>query len=101
MLGMSVNELRPDDVVSLDKSKNPIAVSTFQVKELTSNLASRCGRELSPETIKQWSSCGVECQVLQTDGKGWKKGKVRLSLEFVPDEIDSPLNELREKLNIE
>lgn len=37
---------------------------------------------------KGWIDGGVECEVLQTSGGGWQKGKVKLSIriEFVPDE---------------
>lgn len=27
-----------------------------------------------------------KCEVLQQDGQGWKKGKIRVRLEFIPDE---------------
>jgi hypothetical protein len=29
---------------------------------------------------------GIECEVLSTNGGGWKKGRVRLRLEYIPDE---------------
>ncbi len=62
-------------------------------------------------TNKEWFTKGVECEILDTDGKGWKKGKVRIqvSLEFQPDEpeieaietnpSESSLDDIRRKLN--
>jgi hypothetical protein len=53
--------------------------------------------------------------VLRSDGQGWQKGKVRFSLEFIPDTEEgveaketkllppseaSPLDELRAELNL-
>jgi hypothetical protein len=59
-----------------------------------------------------WLAQGMECEILGTDGKGWKKGKVRIkiSLEFQPDEpeieatsentgYESSLDEIRRKLD--
>lgn len=31
---------------------------------------------------------GSECEVLQQNGKGWNKGKLRFRIEFIPDEPD-------------
>lgn len=36
--------------------------------------------------FEQWIGTGVECQVLQANGGGWRKGKFRWRLEFIPDE---------------
>ena len=52
---------------------------------------------------------GIGCQVLRTNGMGWKSGKVRFRVEFIPDEPDfststrpkSPLDDLRSQLNPE
>ncbi|BAZ06826.1 KGK domain-containing protein [Calothrix sp. NIES-3974] len=50
---------------------------------------------------------GIECELLQTDGGGWQKGKIKINitLEFIPDQPDvtetaanshlSPLDDLR------
>jgi KGK domain len=115
-------ELSLFDVVSMDKDKSPIAAATFKVIEATSSIAYRVKLDtngknmLSSESIKGWGWQGVDCQVLQMDGEGWKKGKIRLSLFFIPDEEEeeiqdakvaqgsspvSPLDDLREKLNVE
>ncbi len=63
-------------------------------------------------TNREWFTTGIECEILGTDGKGWKKGKVRIqvSLEFQPDEPEievilentapeSSLDDIRRKLN--
>ena len=40
---------------------------------------------------------GLECEVLKP-GSNWQKGKVKLCLEFCPDEPESLLNHLRQNL---
>jgi KGK domain len=40
-------------------------------------------REIS--TIKPFFTEGVNCNLLQPDGKGWQKGKLRICFEFTPE----------------
>ncbi len=37
--------------------------------------------------MEKWCIKGVPCEVL-TPNQGWKKGKVKITLEFCPDELD-------------
>ncbi|MEA5552739.1 KGK domain-containing protein [Anabaena cylindrica UHCC 0172] len=48
---------------------------------------------------KRWLNEGVDCEIMKPGGY-WKKGKlrVRVTLEFCPDEPESPLDDLRNKL---
>ena len=66
---------------------------------------------------KDWLSEGVDCEILKIGAKGWKKGKLRISvsLDFCPDEPDveetlgnnqpeinqteSPLDDIRQMIN--
>jgi len=43
---------------------------------------------------------GIDCKILKP-GKGWQKGKIRLTLEFIPDQPiipPSPLDDLRKQI---
>ena len=55
---------------------------------------------------------GVNCDLLQLDGKGWQKGKLKICFEFIPEEPElvstqdkpvathsSPLDEIRQLSN--
>lgn len=66
------------------------------------------------EAKADWFSEGVNCEVLKLDAKGWQKGKVKLAIEFCPDEPEieeiqndeilqpeSPLDDLRQMINKE
>jgi len=61
-----------------------------------------------------WFNEGIDCEVLKLDAQGWQKGKVRLAIEFCPDEPEieetqneeipqpeSPLDDLRQMINKE
>jgi KGK domain len=47
-----------------------------------------------PEGAEEWLNSGVACEIMSPSEKGWQKGKLRIkiSLEFCPDEI-TPENE--------
>jgi len=51
----------------------------------------------SDQEISSFSD-GIECEALKFDGQGWRKGKIRVSLEFCPDEIKSPLDDIRQAI---
>jgi hypothetical protein len=96
------NELSLFDVVSMEKGKSPLSATTFKVIEATLSIANRIkldgyGRNgLDAETIKDWGYRGLDCQVLQAGSEGWRKGKIRLSLFFVPDEPEEDDEEIHE-----
>lgn len=50
------------------------------------------GLELAINDTKQFLEKGVKGELLKIDGKGWQKGKIKMtiSLEFVPDTGDEP-----------
>lgn len=80
---------------------------TFKVKELIEIIK----RNMGGASTNLFENDGLELEVLKLDAKGWRKGKVRFSLEFCPDEpeveetpisnqletskLESPLDEIR------
>lgn len=80
--------LYDDDVVSMDKAAS-----------FTRNATSTCGELL--ESLKDLAFVnssvqrdeienGVFCKVMLTKGGGWQKGRLRLRLDFLPDEPEVP-----------
>ncbi len=41
---------------------------------------------------------GVDCEILRLGARGWKKGKVRICVEFCAEEPEYPLEDLAELL---
>ncbi|HLO50808.1 MAG TPA: KGK domain-containing protein [Kamptonema sp.] len=70
------NLLNSDDVLSASASALMFQC-TFKVSELMTILQSKISDE---ELFIE----GIDCEVL-SPGKNWRKGKVRLRLEFTPD----------------
>jgi hypothetical protein len=79
--------LDPKDVIYFTGSKGPFH-STIQVQEVHEQM-----------TRSQYLKCfvdeGTEVEILRP-GQTWQRGKLRLRLEFVPDQPESSLDDIRE-----
>ncbi|MCF4966328.1 KGK domain-containing protein [Nostoc sp. CMAA1605] len=86
--------LNHDEVVSIEPDtfqKLEIA-KTFKVRDLITAIKEYIGAD---ETVEvDLYTHGLSCEVLRFSAQGWVKGKVRLALEFCPDDPDSPLDEI-------
>jgi KGK domain len=89
-------ELADDDVVYMKTAELSLAkekmTKMVQIRESVKNFVQ--------DPLKVWISHDIECEVLQTHGRGWIKGKMktRVIVEFVAEEPDSPLDDLRHEL---
>ncbi|BAZ37813.1 hypothetical protein NIES4101_37380 [Calothrix sp. NIES-4101] len=70
--------------------------TTFKVIQLLQAIKELVGLE-SPES--SLFDTGIECEVLRFRANSWRKGKVRLTLEFCPDKDESPLEDFNEGNN--
>lgn len=102
--------LNPDEVIS-PNFRGLDLPNTFKVRELIEVVKNN----MRSTSTNLFENDGLELEVLKLDAKGWKKGKVRFSLEFCPDEpdieeiltssqpeinqIESPLDEIRRMIN--
>jgi len=103
---MSGFEPSRDDVVMLDVKESLVrGVPTHRINQLLTTLEEHL-KPLST-SASNWIGDGVNCQFLKAqEVGGWKKGKMRLRVEIVPDEPEpSPdakfLDELRKETNLE
>jgi len=84
--------LKYQDVVSLTDPKVALVIPqpTFRVSELAAALVNTV---LKSDPQREWAINGVKAEVL-AGSKGWRKGKVRLTVEFIPDEdVDEPVEQ--------
>lgn len=81
-------------------------IEQFFLKEGAENLYNRlhnAGINIDPGVVNRiriysnWFEQGIACEVLKVNSLGWQKGKIRMkvTLEFQPDEIESPLDPIR------
>jgi hypothetical protein len=68
---------------------------TFRAGELNDSIESHLKAAVANwnEANNGWFGAeGIECEALRFGSKGWQKGRIRLCLEFCPDEPNSPLH---------
>ena len=76
---------------------------TFRVGELNEAIESHL-----KQAIENWTEAnnaifttqGLDCEALRFSSKGWQKGRIRLSLEFCPDEPSLPAHSTSSSLPI-
>jgi hypothetical protein len=81
----------------LDVALSKVILDNGSLKHLNHELERIKSRVLpSVENPDDWINNGVDCQILKPS-KNWQKGKLRMkvSLEFCPDEPESPLDDYR------
>ncbi|ABA21799.1 conserved hypothetical protein [Trichormus variabilis ATCC 29413] len=95
------------DVISTQKDKSPISASTFKANEIHCYLRDKITRDIGSEAAISWVFEGLPCEVIRENTPEWQSGKVWISLEFVPDDLEndsakdlaeSPLDDLRTEL---
>lgn len=89
--------LKSDEVISLNEWKNRVILShkTFKAEEFICGLLEKMDSDA--EKRMKWRD-GVECEILSPN-TGWKKGKIRVTLEFIPDEPESILDDIRQTIS--
>lgn len=87
--------LKNNDVVNVSKEiANAIgSTTTFKVEEYFLTKLFQSVSQPGKDVLLQ----GVESEILRCDGKGWRKGKFNISVTFIPDEPQSPLDDLRQQ----
>jgi pilus assembly protein FimV len=83
--------LASGEVLSVDESAQIlIGHHTFRVGELADAIKTQLEHGLSEWTQDKnawFSEEGISCEVLRFSSGGWQKGKVRINLEFCPQEV--------------
>ncbi|MFB6276777.1 MAG: KGK domain-containing protein [Halothece sp.] len=97
----SYYNLSKNDVVFFEKQKNNLCAKTFKVSDFINwifgvlKIGAKPQNNNQEEEIAKFTGKGIPCHVLQP-GQNWKKGKIRIAIEFIPDESESPLDDVRQ-----
>ena len=89
--------LNKNDVINLNDKNDDLMIGyhTFQVEDFMYKLVNHfC---TTKELNSKWLE-GLDSEVL-TSSTGWRKEKIRLNIEFCPDELESPLDNIRKTIN--
>lgn len=86
-----------DEVLFVSVGRVLMPNPTFKVGEFLDALAQAVSdrEEDWSDDNEGWFGNGLECEVLRFSTKGWQRGRVRLRLEFCPDQDRPKLLETR------
>ena len=110
------DNLKTEDVVSVYNGQILITNNTFTVNEFISALEQIFESKVGnlTEEKRKWFNEGLDCRILKPGAKGWKRGKVRITLEFAPEVLEvetvessesenskseSPLDDIRQRMS--
>ena len=94
-------KLGSTEVVSVEESERIIiSHTTFKVDEFMKALGDNYFGGIVSALTNKWLIEGMSCEVL-SPGKGWRKGKIKIGLVFCPDEVESPLDDIRQQISEE
>ena len=82
--------LSPEDVISVSEIKaigKIWGTTTATTEELRKRIGAVFGVANSDDPCYEWFENGIKSKVLIAEkGGGWKEGRIRFSVEFLPDE---------------
>lgn len=78
-------------------SKSLFSSSPFIVSNLLSKVRASFRMDVTQDEREALFEKGVNCLLLKP-GADWQKGKLKISVEFIPDEVDSPLDDIRQAI---
>ena len=81
--------LEREDVVSVYAGQILVSNRTFTVDEFIAALMQILQKHIPEmkEDKEKWFGEGLGCKLLKPGAKSWQRGKVRITLEFSPEEL--------------
>ncbi|HYW17989.1 MAG TPA: KGK domain-containing protein [Nodularia sp. (in: cyanobacteria)] len=97
-MGNTFEHLNHNEVVSVkpETFNNLEVARTFKVSDLLIAIM-ECVKADNTNEAPLYGS-GLNCEVLKLGAMKWQTGKIRISLEFCPDEPESALDDIRQQL---
>jgi antitoxin component YwqK of YwqJK toxin-antitoxin module len=83
--------LEREDVISVYSGQILVTNRTFTVNEIIAALmpiVKEKSGNIWTEDKEQWFREGLDCKMLKPGAKSWQRGKVRLTLEFTPEDLE-------------
>ena len=82
-----------DEVISIDDRNDNVLLGhhTYKVEEFLNRLAEHIDRHKK----EKWIDKGVPCKMLSPN-HNWQKGRVKICLQFIPEQPESILDDIRQ-----
>ena len=90
MKNQEFKALSPDDVIAVSDpylANKFWETTTVRVSDLKDRIPLICGVTNIDHPAYKWCGDGIEAKILSAEkGGGWKQGRIRLSIEFLPEQ---------------
>jgi hypothetical protein len=109
----NLERVEREDVVSVYSGQIFVNNRTFTLNEFITAFMPIVKEKSAPwtEDKEKWFNEGLDCKILKPGAKSWRRGKVRISLEFEPEALEvadapessdsqasSPLDDIRQRM---
>ena len=86
--------IRDDEVITITNHDDNVLIGhhTYQAREFLNRL----GKHIDRNKKKKWIDEGVPCKMLSPN-QNWQPGKIKICLQFIPDEPESVLDDIRQE----
>ena len=83
-----------DEVISIENRDDNILLGhhTYKAEEFLHRL----GDHIDRNKKENWIVKGVDCKLLSPN-QNWQKGKIKICLQFIPDQPESILDDIRQE----
>ena len=90
-----------DEVISIENGEDQLLINhpTYQAIEFLKQLGIEIDAR-NPHRQEKWIDKGVPCKMLSPN-QNWQKGKIKICLQFIPDQPESVLDDVRPELDLD
>ena len=83
-----------DEVISIDDKDDNVLIAhhTYKAEEFLHRL----GKHIDRHKKEKWIDEGVPCKLLSPN-QNWQPGKVKICLQFIPEQPESVLDDIRQE----
>lgn len=84
--------INSDEVISIDNEEDNVLIGHYTYK--AEEFLNRLGKLIDHNKKEKWIDKGVPCKMLSPNQQ-WQKGKIKICLQFIPEQPESILDDLR------
>ena len=90
----SERTINSDEVISIDDKDDNVLLGhhTYKAEEFLHRL----GKHIDRNKKEKWIDKGVPCKLLSPN-QNWQKGKIKICLQFIPEQPESVLDDIRQE----
>ena len=83
-----------DAVISIESKEDNVLLGhhTYKAEEFLHRL----GKHIDRNKKEKWIDKGVPCKLLSPN-QNWQKGKIKICLQFIPEQPESVLDDIRQE----